>query len=169
MILHNILVILCLVYYVAAIPIDLEDSSPATFSNLTAEDGLLFLGRECIPVSTRFQPAGAAHLCSEFLHALARNLPQRELRWSTERENASPELGPLPLEKSIMLGGAFCQVVFRPVTRRVDVIFPPQEFLLAGLAIIADCFHHNKDGYGTLGPQMKVAMHVIGWVERTRN
>ncbi|KAL9036858.1 MAG: hypothetical protein Q9214_005953, partial [Letrouitia sp. 1 TL-2023] len=158
MILHNILIILRLIYYVTSIPIELEDSSPVIFSNLTAVGGLLSLDRECFPVPTRIHPAEAAHLCSEFLHTLAGSLPQHELRWSTERENASPELGPLPIKKSISLGGVFCQVVFRQVTARVDVIFPPQEFLLTGLAIIADCFHHNKDGYGTLGPQNKLSV-----------
>lgn len=163
MILHNIFIILRLIYCVAGIHIDLEDSSPATFSNLTAVNGLLSFGKECIPVSSRLHPAGAANLCSEVLHLLARSLPQHELRWSTERENASPELGPLPFEKSLRIGGVFCQVIFRQMTRRVDVVFPPQEFLLTGLAIVSDCFHHDKDGWGLLGPQKKVALHMIGW------
>ncbi|KAG8530117.1 uncharacterized protein KY384_005599 [Bacidia gigantensis] len=113
------------------------------------------------------QPSRAVNLCVELLAGYIAYLPEKPLRWSTDKENASPELGALPFHIQRGQGDKFCLVNFESgdseQPAKVDDTFGLEVVENAGVEIIHRCLQENQDGNEEIGPAKQVLMHIYGW------
>ena len=107
------------------------------------------------------RPSRAIGLCTTILLRFRESLPAGPLRWTTNAEHASPEIGSLPFERKVVTPtGALCILLFDPVDDDVDDTFEATEAVTTGEQIISQCLTRDLDGASRFGPTQKVFLGI---------